>query len=201
MFSCLEEVTAATTAPDQVQLPNIKHVDGVPLKRNGDGVRSISVFGWNVNVYVAGFYSAAPLLSEKDVLESHGAGNSPMHFDFTFLRSVDEGRVVSAWSQQLEHSVTHTYDGYELDRDRFVELFTNKIANGGTQTVQLVGDNTIITDQGVHKGNIHGRDFQKSFLSMWFGEKAVAEDLKASLLSGACHLDEEPQLTPQTATA
>lgn len=193
MFSFFEGATAASTPPEQVEWPRVKHVDGIPLKKNGHGVRSINFFGWEINVYVAGFYSAEPLLSEKDVLHSHGR-NLPMHFDFTFLRTVDEGRVVSAWTQQLEHSVSYKYDGYESDRDVFIQMFTNTIENGGTQTVQLVGDKTIMVDQGVHKGNIVSRDFQRAFLSMWFGERAVAEDLKTKLLSGAAHLDVEQKV-------
>lgn len=200
MFGFMEEATAATTPPDEVKWPSVKHVDGVALKKNGHGVRSINFFGWDINVYVAGFYSASPLLSEKDVWHSHRS-NIPMQFDFTFLRTVDQGRVVSAWSQQLEHSVSYKYDGYESDRDAFIKLFTNKIENGGTQTVQLVGGNTVMVDQGVHKGNIPGRDFQRAFLSMWFGERAVAEDLKANLLNGACHLEEEHPKNPAMTTA
>lgn len=190
MFSMFEGATAASTPPERVELPTVKHVDGVPLKKNGHGVRSINFFGWDINVYVAGFYSAEPLLSEKDVWKSHG-NNLPMQLDFTFLRTVDEGRVVSAWTQQLDHSVSYKYDGYESDRAVFIQMFTNKIENGGTQTVQLVGDKTVMVDQGVHKGNIVSRDFQRAFLSMWFGDRAVAEDLKANLLRGACHIDVE----------
>jgi hypothetical protein len=128
-----------------------------------------------------------PLFSEKDVLDSHGKSH-PMQLDFTFLRAVDKGRVISAWTQQLDHSVSYKYDDYETDRRTFIKMLSSKIENGGTQTVQLLGDKTIIVDQGVHKGDIDGRDFQRAFLSMWFGERAVAEDLKANLLSGSHHL-------------
>jgi hypothetical protein len=50
------------------------------------------------------------------------------------------------------------------------------------EQVQLVGTNTIVIDQGVTKGTIPGRDFQKAFLSLWFGSKAVSPDLKTALL-------------------
>jgi Chalcone isomerase-like len=181
--------------------------DGMPLYRNGHGIRSIPFFGMNIKVYVAHLYSRKPL-NEDDALalidqhpkvtaapsgispnhnttrETHHHHN-PLHFDFTFLRHVGQSRVVSAWTQQLEYSVTHRYEGYEQDRDRFIQLFsTGHIDNGGTQTVQLVGEETRLIDQGQHKGTIEGRDFQKSFLSMWVGPKAVAEDLKRNLFQG-----------------
>jgi hypothetical protein len=54
---------------------------------------------------------------------------------------------------------------------------------GGTESVQLLPDGrTIVIDQGIMKGVIACHDFQKSFLSMWFGKKAVAPDLKDGLL-------------------
>jgi hypothetical protein len=178
--------TSATM--EGLKLPDVRHVNGVALKRNGHGVRSISFFGMDIKVYVAGLYTETPLLSETDVLNN----DRMMQMDFTFLRSVGQGRVISAWTQQLDHSVSHKYDGYQHDRKSFIDMLSSPISNGGTQSVQLVGDNTVIVDQGVYKGKISGRNFQRSFLSMWFGERAVAEDLKAGLLHGATHL--EPQL-------
>lgn len=186
MFPLWDAASASTTASEKVELPSVKLVDGVPLKKNGHGIRSINFFGWNIDVYVAKLYSAVPLLSEEDVLDSHGK-NHPMQLDFTFLRDVDKGRVVSAWTQQLDYSVSYKYEGYETDRATFIEMLSSKIANGGTQTVQLIGENTVIVDQGVHKGHIQGRHFQRAFLSMWFGAQAVAEELKKNLLSGSHH--------------
>jgi hypothetical protein len=166
-----------------VTLPDNIHVNGVALQRNGEGIRSINFFGMHIDVYVAGFYSETLLMSEEDVMECR---DSPMQMDFTFLRSVGQGRVTSAWKQQLEESVSYKYDGYEQDRDRFIDMF-GPIIKGGTQTVQLAGGETVIVDQGEHRGSIKGEHFQQSFLSMWFGERAVAEDLKAGLLSGSTH--------------
>jgi hypothetical protein len=194
LFMSTAVVSAASI--EGIELPDVvQTVNGVDLKRNGHGVRSISFFGMKIKVYVAGFYSKSPLLSEKDIMEcchrsTTGGEDCPMQFDFIFLRSVGKGQVISAWSQQLEHSVSYEYDGYEKDRDIFIEMFSSHIAYSGTQTVQIIGDETVIIDQGVRKGIIRGRDFQRAFLSMWFGERAVGEDLKSGFLSGAVHLKE-----------
>jgi hypothetical protein len=56
------------------------------------------------------------------------------------------------------------------------------LSGTGVEQVHLVGTNTIVIDQGVTKGTIPGRDFQKAFLSLWFGSKAVSPDLKTALL-------------------
>jgi hypothetical protein len=56
------------------------------------------------------------------------------------------------------------------------------LAQGGVEMVQLIGTETLIYDGGQLKGTIPGRDFQKAFLSMWFGSNPVQQDLKAALL-------------------
>ena len=180
--------TSSISIPEDVPLPDTRHVNGVELRRNGHGIRSITFFGMDIQVYVAGFYTETPLLSEEDVHACHNNdGDTLMQLDFTFLRGVSKGRVISAWQKQLDHSVSFQYEGYEADRDLFVEKLSSPISYLGTQTVQLIGDNTVIVDQGVEKGIIPGKNFQIAFLSMWFGENAVAEDLKSDLLSGAMY--------------
>jgi hypothetical protein len=56
------------------------------------------------------------------------------------------------------------------------------IKKGGVESVEIEGDDTRLYDDNVLKGTLKGRDFQKAFLSMWFGAKPVSPDLKAQLL-------------------
>lgn len=210
------------TIVEGVELPGHVEVDGIPLIRNGHGLRSITYFGIGIRIYVASMYSAKPILSADQAMgntyekrndednthsvidaslttttpdasapdnSSQDNNNGPIQLDFTFLRYVRQSQVVSAWTQQLDHSVTYRdYEGYEADKDRFVQLASGgPIENHGTQSVQLVGDETRIIDQGTLTGVIPGRNFQRSFLSMWFGSMAVSEDLKNNLLRGDEH--------------
>ena len=143
---------------------------------------------------MAGFYTNIPLHSAESVFAALDDRDihSNMQLDFTFLRSVDQGRVTDAWKQQLAHSVDYTYPGYEQDRDFFIACF-GPIKNGGMETVQLLANGTtVLIDQTVQKGVIDGRDFQKAFLSMWFGPKAVGEDLKTGLLGKVGHFHLQP---------
>lgn len=154
------------------------------MRFNGAGVRSINIFGWNFKVYVAGFYHTGqePLQSTNDVYQA--VQQHPMQFDFTFLRTVPQSKVTEAWERQLEYSVDHHYEQYEEDRDTFVSSF-GPISNSGTVSVVLhPGGETILVDQGTRKNLIQSHDFQRSFLSMWFGSKAVHPDLKDGLLNG-----------------
>jgi len=173
-------IHSSSLSVEGVHLPDSHVLDGVMLQRNGHGIRSINFFGFEIKAYVAGLYTEVTVNSEEDVL-SYLESGSPMIFDCTFLKSVGQGRVTSAWEQQLEYSVTHRYDHYEKDRDRFIGMF-GPIKAYGKEMMQLIGDETVVYDQGQRKGSIPGRDFQRAFLSMWFGEKAVADDLKRGLL-------------------
>ncbi|KAI2504731.1 Chalcone isomerase-like protein [Fragilaria crotonensis] len=160
-----------------IHLEELKVVNGVTLVRNGEGVRQFSLFGMNLRIYVAGFWTASQMQSIEEVL----ACRQPKQMDFTFLRSVDQSRVTGAWQHQLEQSVTYKYDGYDADRDAFINAF-GPIENGGTQSVLLLGNETHVIDQGVLKMKINGDQFQTAFLSMWFGEQAVTPELKSGLL-------------------
>ncbi|MFM8364699.1 MAG: chalcone isomerase family protein [Verrucomicrobiota bacterium] len=160
-----------------VKVPPSVEVNGQSLPLNGAGLRTFSLLMIPIKIYVAAFYAPGPLKSEAAVLASPG----PLEFTFTFLRAVDASDVAKAWSSQFAASASYTYPGYEKDRDAFVGMF-GALQQGGVQMVRFVGTDTQIFDQGSQKGTIAGRDFQKAFLSMWFGSNPVSADLKSALL-------------------
>lgn len=155
--------------------------DGKVLYRNGHGLRSFRFYGLSMKMYVASVYSEDPLRNADEAL---GCSRCPIVFHFTFLRSVSKSQVKLAWQKQLDWSVSHAYEGYERDYHSFINMF-GPMADHGTVTVKFIGDETLIWDQGELKGTIQGEDFQQAFLSMWFGERAVADDLKVALLGNA----------------
>ncbi len=163
-------IQGVTPAP-QVQ------VSGQMLRLNGAGLRTFSLLGIPIKIYVAAFYAPVPLSSTEAVMASPG----PLQFDFTFLRAVAQSDVTKAWTAQFADSVTFTYPGYEKDRDAFIAMF-GPLQSGGVESVSISGNETLIYDSGTLKGTIPGRNFQKAFLSLWFGSKAVSPDLKAALL-------------------
>ena len=209
--------TSKIISVEGVDLPGMRILDGVSLYRNGHGMRFIPFFGLSIKIYVASLYSSIPILTveqimgkenENDKVDGNGDGNGddnnnnhhhhhyhhhhhhgPIQLDFTFLRYVGKSRVVSAWKQQLDHSVTYTdYDEYETEKAKFIQLLSSQpIENLGTQSVQLIDGETRIIDQGKLMGIIRGKKFQRSFLSMWFGPMAVSDELKLNFLRGDAH--------------
>ena len=160
-----------------VPVPPTAQVSGQALLLNGAGLRTFTLLLVPIKIYVAAFYAPAPLRTETEVLASPG----PMQFTFTFLRAVGASDVTKAWTSQFASSVTYTYPGYEKDRDAFIGMFGG-LQQGGVEMVQFVGNDTLVYDQGTLKGTIAGRDFQKAFLSLWFGSNPVSSDLKSAFL-------------------
>lgn len=168
---------ASAVEIEGVNVPPQIQVGGQALQLNGAGLRTVVLLIIPIKAYVAGFYATAPLRSEADVLASAG----PLGFTFTFLKSVGQGQVTSAWTAQFADSNTFTYAGFEKDRDAFIALF-GPLQSGGVESVQLVGTDTLVYDSGKFKGTISGRNFQRAFLSLWFGSTPVMPSLKSALL-------------------
>ena len=136
-----------------------------------------TVFFIHVKAYVAAFYAPAPLRKGEEVLESSG----PYRLDFNFLRAVSQEKVTEAWLAQFRDSVSFSYPEFDKDRVTFVKFF-GPVKKYGVESVEIEGNETRVYDDGVLKGSILGRNFQKAFLSLWFGDKPVMPSLKAELL-------------------
>lgn len=170
-------ITAPALEIEGVRIPPAATVSGQTLRLNGAGLRTVVLLIVPVKAYVASFYAPSPLRSEKAVLASPG----PMRFDFTFLQAVPQGQVARAWQAQFEDSVSYTYPGFDRDRDAFIKMF-GALKKGGVETIELDEDVTRCYDNGILRGSVQGRDFQKAFLSLWFGSNPVMPSLKSALL-------------------
>jgi hypothetical protein len=170
-------VTSQALVIEGVNLPPQKTVAGQTLTLNGAGLRTVKLVVLPIKAYVASFYTPQPLRTPEAVMASSG----PMQFNFQFLQGASQGQVTDAWTAQFKASVTFTYPGFEKDRDAFIGFF-GPIKSGGVETVELVGENTLAYDDGKLKGTIVGRNFQKAFLSLWFGTSPVQDSLKDGLL-------------------
>ena len=160
-----------------MEVPAQKTVGGKKLTLNGSGVRSVTFAMIPIKAYVAAFYAPRPLSTEAEAAASPG----PLEFDFTFLRAVGQADVTKAWNAQFGESVSAPYPGLKRDQAAFVQMF-GPLENRGVETVVIAGDQTKVYDAGEFKGAIQGRDFQKAFLSLWFGSSPVSPELKRALL-------------------
>ncbi len=163
-----------------IDIPKNQAVNGQTLQLNGAGVRTVTLAFIPIKAYVASFYSPSPLRSPEAVKASPG----PLKFNFTFLQGASQGQVTDAWNAQFKTSVTAAYPTLGEDQSAFVAMF-GPLKKGAVQTVQFVGDETQVLENGSLKGTIQGRSFQQAFLSMWFGSVPVMSSLKTDLLGGS----------------
>lgn len=177
LLSLLILPVASAKTIEGVQVPETKTVSGKNLKLNGAGLRTVKLGPVPVKVYVAAFYAPNALSSEKAVMGSKG----PLRFDFTFLRGVNQGQVKEAWNAQFRASASYSYGNLAADQAKFISFF-GPLKKGGVESVEIDGNVTRVYDGGTLKGEIAGKDFQKAFLSLWFGSKAVMPELKSALL-------------------
>jgi hypothetical protein len=160
-----------------INLPDTKTVAGKTLQLNGAGVRTVKLAIIPIKAYVASFYAPSPLRTASAVMSSSG----PLQLNFTFLAGASAGQVSDAWKAQFAASTTFTYKGFEADRDQFIAFYP-ALSKGDTQTVVLNGGQTEAWFNGKKLGTIPGTNFQKAFLSLWFGSNPVQDDLKTALL-------------------
>lgn len=172
-------VSASAKEISGVAVPSQKEVAGKALTLNGAGVRTVVLAVIPIKAYVAAFYAPKPLKSYQEVLASPG----PFQFDFTFLQGVGREQVTDAWNAQFKASASYSYPQLSEDQARFVKMF-GPLKKHGVESVVIDGNSTKVYDGGALKGAIEGRDFQKAFLSLWFGDKPVMPELKKALLGG-----------------
>ncbi len=160
-----------------VNVPAQATVSGQTLPLNGAGVRVVKFSFIPIKAYVAAFYAPAPVHSAKAVADSPG----PFRFTFTFLQGVGQGQVTDAWNAQFRESVSYSYPALATDQANFVKMF-GPLGKYGMEAVEIDGGSTRVYDGGKLTGTIDGKDFQRAFLSLWFGSKPVMPGLKDSLL-------------------
>jgi hypothetical protein len=170
---------AAAREIEGLQVPESHLVDGLPLALNGAGVRSVKLGPFAIKAYVAAFYATGPVRAADAALD----GRRPLRLDFTFLRAVSKADVAKAWNAQFRASLAHDYPELAADQAAFVGMF-GPLQRSGAQSVEMVGEETRVYEGALLKGVIHGRDFQRAFLGLWFGPKPPTTRLREELLGG-----------------
>lgn len=174
MLACAPAAAAARDVIG-VAVPEAVQAGGKALALNGTAVRSVTLF--HVKTYVAAFYLPARAARAEDVFNSAG----PMRFDFHFVISCSKEKMAKSWRYQFKESGTHDYPGLAEDVERVAACF-GPIEKSTVQSFELEGEETRLLENGKPVGTLRGRDFQKAFLSLWFGARPVTEEIKAGLL-------------------
>ncbi len=151
-----------------IKFPETRECGGKTLPLQGTGLRTATLF--NIRVYVMAYYAA-----EKK------APNKPSCFDLVYLRDFDAKDVDKAWAFQFKESSDFPYP--QLDEHvKNIQDFFGEIKGDRKESFELSEGVTKVYEDGKLKGEIKGEEFQKNFLSLWFGKKPPTKDLQEELL-------------------
>jgi hypothetical protein len=151
-----------------LKIPETYDCAGKSLPLQGAGLRTAT---WlKIKVYVLAYYAA-----EKK------APSMPSCFNLTYLRDFDNSDVDKAWSFQFRDSSMHPYPQLE-EHVKEIQKYFGEIKGDRSENFVLEEGTTKVFENGVLKGEIKGPEFQKNFLSLWFGEKPPTPELQKELL-------------------
>jgi hypothetical protein len=147
----------------------------VPL--SGSGLRTATFF--KIKIYVLSLYAAVKIKNgAPEELDQR-----PICFVMTYLKDFNEKDVDRAWDYQFKESGEYSYP--ELKKNiQELKGFFGGISGSRRQTIELSADSTKFYENDTLRGEIKGSEFQKTFLSIWFGKNPPTQDLKDSLLKG-----------------
>ena len=160
-----------------VKIPATIICDGKELPLSGAGLRTATFL--NIKVYVVAVY-APEKIKTGNLAELE---QRPLCFEMTYLKEFDSEDVDKAWDFQFKESGQHNYPALKEDVMNIKKYF-GEIKGDRKESFTLTGETTKVFENGELKGEIKGKDFQKSFLSIWFGTNPPTKDLQKDLLKG-----------------
>lgn len=162
---------AETTIPDAIKCGD------QTLTLQGAALRTAT---WlNIKVYIVAIYGKEKI-SKTTSFESI---SRPLCFEITYLRDVDNEDTDKAWAFQFKESSDFPYPALP-EHVKNLQDFFGEIKGDRKHLFTLMKEKTTFTENGVLKGEILGPEFQKNFLSIWFGKNPPTKEVQEQLLKG-----------------
>lgn len=180
VFLCLLSLTQPVMAREfeKVKLPDTFKCGGKDLPLQAAALRT---FTWlKIRVYVVALYSEHRFTG----LDDPKLGTRPVCYEMTFLRDVDNEDTDKAWEAQFKDSSQFPYP--ELPTHiQFLKDKYGAIEGERKHVFALLPDGiSEIWENGKKKGEIKSVEFQKNFLSIWYGKKPPSDAVKEGLIKG-----------------
>jgi hypothetical protein len=161
---------------DGVTMPDMRVVDGTPMRLNGIGLRTYSILG--IHVYVAGLYLERRGDNSDSILHSL----ERKLLDVRFLRDVDAETARKAWRVGFENNCRppscHLDPG---DVQRFL-MEVPPVHRGDESTLVFSSKGVAITFNGRPLGAIADPHFAETMLATFIGPVPPTARLKRELL-------------------
>ena len=149
--------------------------EGKDVPISGAGVRTATFL--KVRIFVLAVYAPQKIKTGQ----GSELDQRPLCFEMTYLRAFDNEDVDKAWDFQFEESAQYQYPNLK-DHIMDIKKFFGEIKGDRRQSFSLTEDATKVYENGELKGEIQGKEFQKSFLSIWFGKNPPTKHLQEEIL-------------------
>ena len=166
---------AAAAELDGVSMPDQIQYQGLPLRLNGIGLRTYSVF--RVHIYVAGLYLEKPTEDADAILRSSGVKIMRIRF----VHDVTEDRARAAWAEGLADNCKAPCHLPPQDVERFLAAVP-EFHRGDESTLAFDGASVRISLNGRSLGTVDEPAFTRAILATFIGPYPPSEPFKRALL-------------------
>lgn len=161
-----------------VEMPEMRVTDGTPMRLNGMGLRTYSVF--NIRIYVAGLYLEQRSDNPDSILHSP----ERKLLEIRFLRNVDVADARKAWEDGFTNNCRMP-DCHLDPRDVQRYLAAVPPIHAGDETMMIFTSHSVeVTFNGRPLGDITDPYFARTMLATFIGPVPPTPQLKRALLGG-----------------
>lgn len=161
-----------------VEVPEQVRIEGQAqaLSLNGAGVRKKFFF----SIYVAALYLPRVENDAARLLADPPANRVLMHFVYD---TVEADKIVESWREGFDNNLGEV-DRQKLEArlQQFSALFGDMHAGDRVWLDYFPGRGTVVSVNGIRRGEVEGADFNAALLGVWLGSDPVSESLKKALV-------------------
>jgi hypothetical protein len=160
---------------DGIAMPDMLQAAGTPLRLNGMGMRTFSLF--RIHIYVAGLYLQRPTSDAEAILQS----DATKLLDIRFVHDVDVERAREAWVNGFRDNCRPPC---HLPPQQVAHFLAEVPAlhRGDKSTLLFSGHSVVISVNGRVFGTIEDPVFSRAVLATFIGPYPPTEPLKRGLL-------------------
>ena len=172
----LFSITAFGAEVSGVRMPDAITVEGRPLKLNGIGVRTKTVFA--IKVYVAGLYLEMPSHNPDQII----ASDSVRRVEMQMTHNAPKDKLLDELLDGLKRNSRDKTAALRERLDKFLSGVPD-LKEGQVLSITYVpGRGTSIKGTGGSEVTVPGKDFADAILLVWLGANPLDDDLKKRLL-------------------
>lgn len=169
MSSAFAAKLGGVTYPDSTTYAKKK------LVLNGLGIREAT---WlKIDVYVAALYLEKKNSSDKGIISS----TETKRLYMKFVRDVEKKKVVGAYKESFDAILGNKKGAQAKNINAFLAKMVD-MKDGKSMSLGFSGNKTELYFNGKLSATFEGADFQKTLLTIWFGNSPPNKGLKRGLL-------------------